>query len=92
MDDRTLRIARQSIRVGLGLSGVAMVVAAFGGFRRSLGAVLQEVIDVAVIFNALRTSAEPRPRRVPPEAVLGRRPPTQRDNALGALRVSTIRT
>ena len=29
--DRTMRIARQSIRVGLGLSGIAMLVAAFGG-------------------------------------------------------------
>jgi P-type E1-E2 ATPase len=57
---RTLRIARQSIRVGLGLSGIAMIVAAFGGLPPIAGAALQEVIDVAVIFNALRTSAGPR--------------------------------
>ena len=50
--DRTMRIARQSIRVGLGLSGVAMLVAAFGGLAPITGAVLQEVIDVAVILNA----------------------------------------
>jgi len=59
--DRTMRIARQSIWVGLGLSGVAMLVAAFGGLAPIVGAGLQEVIDVAVILNALRTSvASPR--------------------------------
>jgi heavy metal translocating P-type ATPase len=57
---RTMRIARQSIWVGLGLSGVAMVVAAFGGVAPITGAVLQEVIDVAVILNALRTSLPQR--------------------------------
>jgi P-type E1-E2 ATPase len=53
---RTLRIARQSIRVGLGLSGVAMVFAAAGLIPPIGGAILQEAIDVAVILNALRTS------------------------------------
>jgi heavy metal translocating P-type ATPase len=53
---RTMRIARQSIGVGLGLSGIAMVVAALGGMPPAIGAALQEVIDVAVIVNALRTS------------------------------------
>jgi P-type E1-E2 ATPase len=57
--DRTMHIARQSIWVGLGLSAVAMVVAAFGGLAPIAGAALQEVIDVAVILNALRTSAAP---------------------------------
>jgi P-type E1-E2 ATPase len=57
---RTVRIARQSIWVGLGLSGIAMLVAAFGGLPPAIGAVLQEVIDVAVIVNALRSSMEPR--------------------------------
>ena len=57
---RTIRIARQSIWVGLGLSGLAMVVAAFGGLPPAVGAALQEVIDVAVILNALRSSAAPR--------------------------------
>ncbi len=56
ISQRTLRIARQSIRVGLGLSAVAMVVAAAGHVPPVLGAVLQEVIDVAVILNALRSS------------------------------------
>ena len=57
--DRTMRIARQSIWAGLGLSGVAMLVAAFGGLAPISGAALQEAIDVAVILNALRTSAGP---------------------------------
>jgi heavy metal translocating P-type ATPase len=61
--DRTMRIARQSIRVGLGLSGIAMLVAAFGGLTPIVGAALQEVIDVAVILNALRTSATPASER-----------------------------
>jgi heavy metal translocating P-type ATPase len=56
---RTMRIARQSIWVGLGLSGVAMVVAALGHIPPTVGAVLQELIDVAVIVNALRASAPP---------------------------------
>ena len=61
---RTMRIARQSIRVGLGLSGIAMIVAAFGVLPPVMGAALQEAIDVAVILNALRSAAEPvhRPR------------------------------
>ncbi len=53
---RTLRIARQSIRVGLGLSISAMAAAAAGYIAAPEGALLQEAIDVAVILNALRTS------------------------------------
>lgn len=53
---RTLRIARQSINVGLGLSLAAMGVAALGGIPPIGGALLQEAIDVAVILNALRAS------------------------------------
>ena len=53
---RTLRIARQSILVGLGLSAIAMVVAAFGYIPPIVGAALQEALDIAVILNALRTS------------------------------------
>ena len=54
---RTLRIARESIWVGLGLSAGAMVFAAAGYVPPAIGALLQEGIDVAVILNALRTSA-----------------------------------
>jgi heavy metal translocating P-type ATPase len=53
---RTIRIARQSIGVGLGLSGLAMLVAAAGYIPPTVGALLQEGIDVAVILNALRAS------------------------------------
>jgi len=53
---RTMRIARQSIWTGLGLSGIAMGFAAAGFIPPVGGALLQEVIDVAVIFNALRAS------------------------------------
>jgi P-type E1-E2 ATPase len=53
---RTLTIARQSIWVGLGLSAAAMVVAALGDLPPTIGALLQEVIDVVAIANALRAS------------------------------------
>jgi heavy metal translocating P-type ATPase len=51
---RSLHIARQSVIYGLGLSVVAMFVAAFGYLPPVAGALLQEAIDVAVILNALR--------------------------------------
>ena len=47
-------IAVQSVVAGMGLSIVAMIAAAFGYLVPVEGALLQEVIDVAVIFNALR--------------------------------------
>jgi len=53
---KTMRVARQSILVGLGLSVVAMGFAAYGLIAPVTGALLQEAIDVAVIVNALRTS------------------------------------
>jgi cation transport ATPase len=51
---RSRNIARQSAIAGLLLSGGAMVLAAFGYLSPVQGALLQEVIDVAVILNALR--------------------------------------
>ncbi len=51
---RALYIARQSILAGMGLSLAAMAVAAFGYLPPVAGALLQEVIDLAVILNALR--------------------------------------
>ncbi|MGL6280721.1 MAG: heavy metal translocating P-type ATPase, partial [Gaiella sp.] len=51
---RSLGIARQSVVFGLGVSLIAMVVAAFGYLTPVAGALLQEAIDVAVILNALR--------------------------------------
>lgn len=56
----TRRVAMQSIVVGLGLSGVAMLFAAFGYIEPVAGALLQEGIDVAVILNALRALGGPR--------------------------------
>ncbi len=55
---RSLAIARQSVVFGLGLSVGAMVVAAFGYLPPVWGALFQEVIDVAVILNALRALRE----------------------------------
>ncbi len=51
---RSLGIARQSVVFGIGLSVVAMGFAALGYITPVGGALLQEVIDVAVILNALR--------------------------------------
>ena len=51
---RTLRIARQSIVLGMGLSAVLMGIAATGHLAPVWGAFAQEAIDVAAIANALR--------------------------------------
>ena len=56
---RTVRIAKESVWVGLGLSAVAMVFAAAGRIPPVTGAVLQEIIDVIVILNAVRASRLP---------------------------------
>jgi heavy metal translocating P-type ATPase len=53
---RSRRIALQSAGVGMLLSFVAMVIAAFGLLSASWGALLQEAIDVAAILNALRAA------------------------------------
>jgi heavy metal translocating P-type ATPase len=51
---RTRRIALQSVWVGMGLSVLAMMLAAAGFIAPIAGALLQEGIDVMVILNALR--------------------------------------
>jgi len=51
---RTHGIALQSIVAGMGLSSLAMAVAALGFLPPIAGALIQEIIDVAVILNALR--------------------------------------
>lgn len=53
---KTIKIAKQSIFFGMGLSTVGMIFAGFGFIPPLYGAGLQEVIDVAVIINALRAS------------------------------------
>ncbi|PSR40232.1 heavy metal translocating P-type ATPase [Rhodococcus sp. AD45-ID] len=51
---RSRRIALQSAILGTTLSLAAMIFAAFGFLIPAVGALLQELIDVAVILNALR--------------------------------------
>ncbi|SEN89858.1 heavy metal-(Cd/Co/Hg/Pb/Zn)-translocating P-type ATPase [Loktanella fryxellensis] len=51
---RSRRIALESVAAGIGLSVFGMIAAAFGYLTPVQGALAQEVIDVAVILNALR--------------------------------------
>ncbi len=51
---RTFFIARQSILVGIFISVGLMFIFATGKFPPLYGAIIQEVVDVIVIFNALR--------------------------------------
>ncbi|HET7284148.1 MAG TPA: hypothetical protein VFI70_05630 [Nitrososphaeraceae archaeon] len=51
---RTIRIAKQSIFIGLGASFILMLIASFGLIPPAIGAMLQEILDVSVILNALR--------------------------------------
>jgi heavy metal translocating P-type ATPase len=50
----TMRIARQSVVVGVGLSLALMVVASTGVIPALFGALAQEAIDVVTILNGLR--------------------------------------
>ena len=62
---RARQIALQSVLAGMGLSGIAMVVAALGFVPPVAGALYQELIDVVVILNALRAlggGGVPRPQ------------------------------
>lgn len=66
---RARRIAAQSAWLGMGLSAVAMLAAAAGVLPAAAGALLQEVIDVLAIGNALRVQLV-RPKsavHLPPE-------------------------
>ncbi|CAM3549800.1 Lead, cadmium, zinc and mercury transporting ATPase [Bordetella sputigena] len=68
---RSRRIALQSVSAGMGLSVVAMGVAAAGYLPPMWGAILQEAIDVIVILNALRVlviAPPARPRLSPADA------------------------
>jgi heavy metal translocating P-type ATPase len=53
---RSIRIATQSIVLGIGLSIAGMIMAGFGFISPITSAFTQEAIDVLVIFNALRAS------------------------------------
>jgi soluble P-type ATPase len=69
---RTHAIALQSIIAGMGLSALAMAVAVAGFLPPIAGALTQEVIDVAVILNALRaltSGKKPGGQRMPAAAI-----------------------
>lgn len=57
---RTLRIALESIWVGIAISIGLMLVATTGVLPAVVGAGLQEVVDVITILNALRALRDPR--------------------------------
>ena len=57
---RSRAIAVQSMAAGMALSAGAMVLAGIGLLVPAVGAALQEVIDAAVILNALRAAREHR--------------------------------
>ncbi|PPL16001.1 heavy metal translocating P-type ATPase [Microterricola pindariensis] len=71
----TMRIALQSIWIGIAFSVVLMLIAAFGLIPATVGAALQEVVDLVTILNALRAIGmrrdarwslpEARPERAP---------------------------
>jgi len=87
---RTRDIALQSIIAGMGLSGVAMGFAAVGLLPPIAGALTQEVIDVAVILNALRALTSGHKlghRKMPPDAAVTLRQDHERmEMALDRLR------
>jgi soluble P-type ATPase len=62
---RARRIAVESIVAGMGLSIFAMLAAALGWLLPVPAAIVQEVIDVAVIVNALRAAGPARGRARP---------------------------
>ena len=57
-----MRIAKQGIWLGMALSVLAMALAAAGFILPAAGAILQEGIDLLVIFNALRAGSMPASR------------------------------
>ena len=65
---RSRRIALESVAAGIGLSVAGMIAAALGYLTPVQGALLQELIDVAVILNALR-ALRIEPRRAATSAI-----------------------
>jgi heavy metal translocating P-type ATPase len=57
---RTLFIAKQSVLIGIFISLGLMAIFATGKFKPVQGAVIQEVVDVIVIINALRAHGSAR--------------------------------
>jgi heavy metal translocating P-type ATPase len=62
---RARTIAVQSAAIGMGLSALAMAAASAGLLAPAAGALLQEVIDVLAVGNALRALAAPRRATLP---------------------------
>lgn len=50
----TIKVAKQSIFFGMGISFLLMIFASFGLILPSVGALFQEALDIGVILNALR--------------------------------------
>lgn len=87
---RARRIAIQSAGIGMGLSLLAMCVAAVGLLPPTIGALLQEMIDLAVILNALRALNTPGvggPALAPDTEALLRRFSEEHDHMRGELGV-----
>lgn len=59
----TVRIALQSIWLGIALSIGLMLIATFGVIPATLGAGIQEIVDLATILNALRAIRPREPAR-----------------------------
>jgi heavy metal translocating P-type ATPase len=70
---QTMRVALQSVWLGIALSVGLMLVAVFGLLPAIIGAALQEVVDLATILNALRSLG--RGRRA--SAAVGARMPAR---------------
>ncbi len=72
ISQRTMKVALQSIWLGIALSAGLMLVAAFGYLPAIAGAATQEIVDLAAILNALRAltpgrgSSSPAPRGAEP--------------------------
>lgn len=50
----TMRIAKEAVLIGLGLSSIFMIFAAFGFIPAVIGAILQEGLDIFSMFWAIR--------------------------------------
>ena len=85
---RSRRIALQAVLVGMGLSVVAMAVAAAGYLPPAAGAVLQEGIDVLAIGLALRAvlpGREHTVRMAPADVELARRLRVEHDATIAVV-------
>jgi cation transport ATPase len=76
----TIRIALQSIWLGIALSLVLMLLAAFGYIPATIGALSQELVDLATILNALRAIGGRKDAAVVASASETRRQPAHVDN------------